>query len=206
MYRAALNAGGTKGFLRTVGPVSPRSEYNALSETTASNEFRIVVESVKKEFRDPASTITRSHRLSNNFSRERPMSFDGVNSHAANTTASGKQSTAGLRSIIQEAIAIGIIAVSATQIWTLLEVRKTVDAHNESVNRSVNLAHANALVTERALAHLEERQASKQASEFRVPAMEKRTEQADSTRPAGEGSHNRPQSPTQKPPLFQWPE
>ena len=83
--------------------------------------------------------------------------------------AKSGQPSKGLRDHLLEIFAMGALATSVALVWVLIEVKQSITAHNNVVDRSVSLAHANALVTERALARLEEREASKQAKDFRVP-------------------------------------
>ena len=95
------------------------------------------------------------------------MSFDRVTSYAA-ATSEKKQTDLHVKLI--EGISLAAIAAFAVLAWKLHEIGETVKSHNMVVERAIQLGHANALVTERALATLEEREPSKQAEVFRLPA------------------------------------
>ena len=97
------------------------------------------------------------------------MVFDGITSHAA---ATPEKKQADLHVKLIEGISLAAIAVFAVLAWQLHEVGETVRSHDKIVERAIQLGHANALVVERHLARLEEREPSKEARDFRLQTPE----------------------------------
>ena len=96
------------------------------------------------------------------------MTFDGVTSHQAAIRSAAHKNT--FREYMQEAIAIGVIVAMVAQMVVLADVRGSLASHKKAIDLSTSVIHANALVTENALARLENREPSKAAQGFRVPA------------------------------------
>lgn len=88
------------------------------------------------------------------------------------------------RALLAEWIFLLSIVAFAGLAWKLHEASEAIKSHDKIVEVWMRHNHANTLVTERALAHLEERQAAKQARELKL-----RTGSDDLELPSDEDNH-----------------
>lgn len=103
------------------------------------------------------------------------MAFDGKTSHQASMQDMPK--TDWHAKLIEWISLLSIVAFAGLA-WKLHEIGDAIKSHDKIVEVWMRHNHANTLVTERALAHLEERQPAKPASEYRL-----RVDGSGATRP-----------------------
>ncbi len=93
------------------------------------------------------------------------MSFDGKTSHVANITDAKK---VDWQIFLSQWVGMLVIVALGLLAFQLEKVRKTIESHDKVIEIQMRMNDSSMLVTERALAYFEERQAAEKAREMKL--------------------------------------